>query len=90
MSLTEIIHRGIEQYNRYRYPEAEAKLVKIENDMIVVEFRGPFRFTCGVIDWIEDLRYELEDLGVKVKLVKVEDKGDTLISYFKLESSTQR
>ncbi len=86
MDITELVLRGIEQYNKYRYPEAEARLVKVEGSLIVVEFRGSFRYTCGVIDWIEDLRYELEDLGVKTRLERVEERGEALIGYFRLES----
>ncbi len=80
-----LVLRGIEQYNKYRYPEAEARLVGINNDVIVVEFRGPFRYTCGVVDWIEDLKYELEDLGLRVTLIKIEQRDNSLIGYFKIE-----
>ncbi len=80
-----LVLRGIEQYNKYRYPEAEARLVDINNDVIIVEFRGPFRYTCGVVDWIEDLKYELEDLGLRVTLIKIEQRDNSLIGYFKIE-----
>jgi len=54
--------KAIEQYNRYRSPEAIARLVKMGEDGVVVDFSGPFCSSCGVYDYFEDLIYESEAL----------------------------
>ncbi len=69
--LDEKIRRAVELYNRYRAPEAVARVAEASEDKIVVVFEGSFCRTCGVVDWIEDFKYVLEDIGVKAELVKV-------------------
>ncbi len=74
--LEEAAQRAVTLYNRYRAPEAVAELVAVEDGRIVVRFRGPFCHTCGVVDWIEDYRYVLEDLGVKAELLEARQIGE--------------
>lgn len=50
----------IEIYNRYRSPEATAKLLKLEKDSFTIEFEGSFCQSCGPQDYFEDLIHELE------------------------------
>ena len=69
--LDRILAKSIELYNRYRAPEAEARIVKVDGEVVVVEFRGPFCETCGVNDWVEDYKYVLEDVGVEARLEEV-------------------
>jgi len=80
----EVLARGIKRYNRYRAPEAVAKLLTVEGDEFEVEFSGPFRFSCCFYDYIDDLRYELEDLGVKVEVVSVEENTRGAVARFRL------
>jgi len=63
------ILKAIEIYNKYRSPEAFARLMGIKEDKIMVKFGGTFCYTCGVRDWIEDLVYILMDHGLDAKLV---------------------
>ena len=63
------ILKAIETYNKYRSPEAFAKLIDIKEDKTVVKFEGIFCYTCGIRDWIEDLVYILMDHGLDAKLV---------------------
>jgi len=79
------VERAVEEYNRYRSPEATVKLVKIENDEIVFKFTGPFCMTCGTTDWIEDMKFVLEDHGVNSRIVKVEETEYGFIATFKVE-----
>ncbi|HDQ05622.1 MAG TPA: hypothetical protein ENN36_02725 [Candidatus Bathyarchaeota archaeon] len=69
--LNDSVLRAIEVYNRYRSPEATAKLVGIQKDCFIIEFKGPFCESCGVNDYFEDFIYELEniseDFSVEVK-----------------------
>ena len=69
--LNDLILRAIEVYNRYRSPEATAKLVGIKKDGFIIEFKGPFCQSCGVNDYFEDFIHALEgisgDFSVEVK-----------------------
>ena len=82
------ISRAMRMHNKYRSPESKAKLLKIVNNVVYVEFRGSFCETCGINDWAEDLKYVLEDLGIKSELVKIIEPNNPLdnyrISIFKL------
>ncbi len=69
--LEHILKKAVEDYNRIRAPEAVAKITKIEDDLVYVEFDGTYCETCGLYDWIEDFKYVLEDLGVNNELVNV-------------------
>ena len=51
-----------ETYNRYRSPEAKAKLLKLNKDSFTIMFEGPFCQSCGVQDYFEDFIHELESL----------------------------
>lgn len=62
-AIEEAISKAIERYNRYRSPEATAKLVKAGNGEFTVDFDGPFCRSCGVYDYFEDLIYGLKDLS---------------------------
>ena len=74
--LSKVLEDAINEYNKYRSPEAIAKLVEIKDSIITVEFTGSFCLTCGLIDWIEDLAYILEDKGLNVKLVDIKAPED--------------
>ncbi len=75
-NLNELVLRAIEVYNRYRSPEATAKLVGMEKDGFVIEFEGPFCLSCGVRDYFEDFIYELEDIrAFKVEMKESEPTG---------------
>ncbi len=75
------ISRAIRLYNKHRSPESKAKLLKIVNDVVYVEFKGSFCETCGINDWVEDLKYVLEDLGIKTELVKIIEPKEPLENY---------
>ena len=71
VDVREAARRAAELYNRYRAPEAEAEVVMVAGDLIVVVFRGPFCVTCGADDWVEDYKYVLEDLGAEAEILWV-------------------
>lgn len=62
-NLNDLVLRAIEVYNKYRSPEATAKLVGMEKDGFIIEFKGPFCQSCGVNDYFEDFIHELEDIS---------------------------
>lgn len=68
---------AIEIYNRYRSPEATAKLVGIEKDGFIIEFEGPFCLSCNVNDYFEDFIHELETItkSFRVEVKETEPSG---------------
>lgn len=70
LGLKEVVLKAIEEYNKFRSPEAKAKLVKISEKEIVLDFEGTFCRTCGVYDYFEDFIYELKkiaDVNLKIE-----------------------
>ena len=72
--LKDLVLRAIEVYNKYRSPEATAKLVEVEKDGFIIDFKGSFCMSCGVRDYFEDFIYELETINKKFKLELAETK----------------
>jgi len=72
--LSKLILRTVEVYNRYRSPEAAAKLLKLKEDGFIIEFDGSFCQSCGVQDSFEDFIYELKSLSsaVQVEIGEIE------------------
>jgi hypothetical protein len=75
--LNDLVSRAIEVYNRYRSPEATAKLVEVEKDGFIIEFEGPFCMSCGVRDYFEDFICELENVSrsLRVEVKETEPSG---------------
>jgi hypothetical protein len=67
----------IEVYNRYRSPEATAKLVGMEKDGFIIEFEGSFCLSCNVNDCFEDFIHELETMtkSLRVEVKEIEPAG---------------
>jgi len=86
MQVPASVLRAVETYNRYRSPEAEAEIIDYDNGVLTVRFRGSFCFTCGVNDWIEDLKYVLEDHGVEAEIIDIiEESETTRVARFKIK-----
>jgi len=66
--LEELIRKAILLYNRYRSPEAVAKLVFVSTENITLSFSGSFCYSCGIIDYVEDFIHELKLLTDKAEL----------------------
>jgi len=79
-SFKESILKAIEMYNHFRSPEANAKLVEIRENELIVDFEGSFCRTCGVYDYLEDLIYELQQFAdVEMEIKNFENRGlDTI------------
>ena len=75
--LAELVSRAITVYNKYRSPEATAKLVGTEKDGFIIEFEGPFCKSCGVTEYFEDFIYDLEDINgsLRAEIKAVEPVG---------------
>jgi len=66
--LEDITRKAISIYNRYRSPEAIAKLVQVSPENITIAFSGSFCYSCGVLDYIEDFIHEFKRVTDKVDL----------------------
>ena len=86
-----LLELAIRRYNKYRGVESTAKLLKVQGDTAYVVFEGSFCETCGINDWVDDLRYVIEDLGGEAELVAVieppsrEEFFDYRIGVFKVK-----
>jgi len=75
--LKKSIVEAIKTYNKYRSPEAEAKLIKYEDKELFIEFKGPFCQGCGVYDYFEDFIYEIKGIvDVEMEIKDVEKIGE--------------
>lgn len=70
------LNRAIKEYNKYRSPLVKAKLLKLEENKLEVEFEGYFCYSCGMDEYFVDLIYELESNGVDAELLEFHRKED--------------
>ena len=68
LELEDLVRKAIALYNRFRSPEAIAKLVNVSPENVTVAFSGSFCYSCGVLDYIEDFIHEIKVLSDKVEL----------------------
>ncbi|MCW3996537.1 MAG: hypothetical protein NWE98_10390 [Candidatus Bathyarchaeota archaeon] len=66
--LGEVVCKTLILYNRFRSPEATAKLVVLTPALITVAFTGSFCYSCGVSEYIEDLVHNFKALTNKAEL----------------------
>ena len=89
-ALTKLLELAVKRYNRYRGIESKARLLRVDNDTVIIAFEGSFCTTCGINDWVEDFKYVIEDLGGQAELVTViepdtpEEFYDYRIGVFKI------
>ncbi len=81
---------AVETYNEYRSPMATATVLDARDRTFRVRFEGPFYRSCCRDDYVDDLRYELDDLGVPVDTIDVERLErtalDTFVATFAVET----
>lgn len=76
-----ILEKAVTTYNKYREPEAKARILKFTGEKVVVVFEGSFCRTCGVNDWVEDFKYILQDLGVDTELEEIKEPANPYEDY---------
>jgi len=79
------LEEAIKSYNRYRGAEAKAELIGSEGDIYEIRFTGPFCTTCGFYDWIEDLKYIMEDMGLESEILSIKDLENGAIARFRIK-----
>jgi hypothetical protein len=83
-NLEEAVLKAVDEYNKYRSPEAKAKLIEIREEELTIDFEGTFCWTCGVYDYFEDFMYELKeliDLNIEVLSFKEYEPGKFRVRY---------
>ena len=66
--LENLIRKTITLYNRFRSPEAFAKLVSLTPENVTITFSGAFCYSCGVLDYIENFTHDFKILTHKAEL----------------------
>ncbi|AEC52859.1 hypothetical protein PNA2_1945 [Pyrococcus sp. NA2] len=61
----------IKEFNRLHGSEAQAKILEVKEDEVIIEFEGSFCKTCGLYDYFEDISWEAMDFGLKIKPVEI-------------------
>jgi len=82
--IREKIAKAIEEFNRYRSPEAKARLVSLNKKSFKIEFTGSFCRTCGFHDYFDDFKIFLEELELKVEIGKIKEIDEGAVVEFKL------
>ncbi len=70
-------------------PEARAELVLMGDRWFKVLFSGSFCYSCGVYDYLDDLRVLLEDFGLKTRIERFEEEDDGLTAIFIIEGGNR-
>lgn len=76
------IFSTIDKYNKYHSPEATAKLVKWGKNSFLIEFSGPFCRSCGISDWFDDFKIELEKKGLKIDVSNIKEEDESYLVKF--------
>ena len=64
------ILRAITEYNKYRSPEAKAKLIALKENELILDVEGTFCRACGVWNYLDDFVYELrKNTGLEAEIV---------------------
>ncbi len=66
--LEEVVRKTVLLYNRYKSPEAIAKVVSVVPERVTIAFSGSFCYSCGVLDFLEDFVHEFKMLTDKAEL----------------------
>lgn len=74
------IDRAISNFNRLRSPEAHAEFIGFDNNELYVRFTGVFCQSCGVLDYFEDLIFELDDRS-PISLAVVDFEAEDELTY---------
>lgn len=88
--MEDLISKAVEEYNKYRAPEVEVKVLRFDGEELTAHFGGSFCYTCGFYDYIDDFLIELRDLGVVAEIKEIiEDLPRGAVVVFRLKSVDQ-
>lgn len=78
------VAESIEDFNRHRKPEAVAKLISADDEIIKVEFSGSFCQSCGFYDYFDDLKFIFEEKGIDTEVGEVQETEEGGIVEFRI------
>jgi len=82
--LKSVINTSIKEFNKYRGAEIQAKLISSDKNTFTIRFCGSFCYTCGLVDYFEDLKLLLQEkTGLKFKIqdYRESDQDTYLVKY---------
>lgn len=85
--LKEVVEDAILEYNRYRSPEAAARLILIIEKWFKIEFKGTFCSTCGFYAYFDDYKILLQEAGLETEIVRVMEIEEGAVVDFKTVDS---
>ena len=83
-SIKETIEKAVEEFNKFRAPEAVAQLLSLNNKSFKIEFTGPFCQACGFYDYFDDFKIFLEEIGPKADILEINEISKGAVVKFKL------
>ena len=84
MSTKEKIVKAIDEFNKYRAPEAKARLISQGENSFKIEFKGSFCRTCGFYDYFDDYGILLQGTGIETKIREIEEIDEGAIVIFEM------
>ncbi|WP_456367747.1 hypothetical protein [Thermococcus sp.] len=71
MKVREKLEKVLKEFNRLHGSEANARILKMEGDDVIIEFEGSFCATCGLYDYFDDIKWEAMEFGLELEPVEV-------------------
>ena len=66
--LEEVVRKTVLLFNRFKSPEATAKVVSVTLDTVTISYSGSFCYSCGVTDFLEDFVHDFKMLTDRAEL----------------------
>ena len=87
MFTKEKIVKAIDEFNKYRAPEAKARLISQGENSFKIEFKGSFCRTCGFYDYFDDYGILLQGTRIETKIKEIEEIDEGAIVIFEMIAS---
>ena len=79
------IEESLKEFNKYREPEIEGRLIALDRASFTIEFEGSFCRTCGFYDYFEDYQIVLEEmLNMKTRIIQIDETGVGAVVVFEI------
>ncbi|MBC7109674.1 MAG: hypothetical protein H5T46_01490 [Archaeoglobi archaeon] len=76
------VKKAVENFNRFRSPEANATIVEISEKKVIIRFEGPFMNSCCLYDYFDDLIH----FGLDGEIKEIKDGGDHFLVIYSLKN----
>ena len=90
LNLKKTVSDSICEFNKYRAPEAVARLLNHDGESFTIEFMGSFCETCCFHNYFDDVRIVLADeFGLRMEIAEVEEiPGGAIVKFILVIDST--